>query len=157
MKGFGLCLLVVMVSGQSGPCPIFGSSSVTKSRHVTIAAAPYTDDDYVLFEMPAAPEQNLNATFAFTSPDALDPADVFAEAGYNCQFSGTYAFQVTLTSDGLTRVKGTFARDASFACIDTASGQRQAAYWYIKVGRVANQEVTITWEADYVPYLGIGQ
>src|SRR5262245_23163423 len=124
-KCMGLCLLIVAVSGQSGPCPIFGSSTITKNRTVTIAAAPYTADDYVTMEVPAAPEQNFNVTLTFTSPDALDPSDVFAEAGYNCKFAGTYAYEVTLVSDGLTRVKGTFAKNARYACIDDAINQRQ--------------------------------
>ncbi len=157
VKALGLLALTILVSGQSGPCPIFGNSTISKSGAVTLTTAPFDTEHYEDFINPAAPEQNFNVTLTFTSPDAILPDDAFAEIGFNCGLTGSFSYQVPLTSSGLTTLTASIAKDAKNICIDGSSGQRQPAYWYLRVGRVANQQVTVQWQVSYTSYLGIGQ
>lgn len=152
-----LLLLTIGIAGQSGPCPIFGSRTISRSGTVTLTTASFDTEHYEDFENPAAPEQNFTVMLTYTSPDAILPDDAFAEIGFNCGLTGSFSYQVPLASSGLTTLTSSVARDAKNICIDSNSGQRQPAYWYLRVGRVANQQVTVQWEVSYTPYLGIGQ
>lgn len=157
LKSLGLALLVLAVSGQSGPCPFFSNPPVSRSGTVTLTASPFDTEHYEDFEIPAAPERSFNVTLTFSSPDALAPEDAFAEISFRCGLTGSATYDVPLSSAGLTTLTATAARDASSICIDSSSGQRQPAYWTLRVGRVAAQQITVQWQISYTSYLGIGQ
>lgn len=108
------------------------------------------------FDTDAAPEYDVHATFTVDSNDAILPSDVDIRLLLSCGvLPGVTEFVVTMQSDGLTRLKGTFTGSARSACIPS-SGQRAPAHWSVMVTRLTNEtpqpSITFRWDYDYVEY-----
>jgi hypothetical protein len=149
--------LVLLASGSE--CPFgFGPQRAVRSGVVALSPESYVSESKISLEATVAPEHNVNVRFVVVSPDAIEPGDVTAGMYLSCHLtSGETFFPVTLVSDGLTRLVGSFSGNANNQCIDSASGQRRAAFWSIFIRCNTNQTVSLQWEADWVPYQGIGQ
>lgn len=156
IKALALVLFIPALIANTGDCPgVGGSTTVMRSGQFDTAPGQSAVDLQTM-DVPAAPEQNFNASFTVTSTDAIAPEDVFIVVVLTCGVTNDEnVFPVTMNTDGLTRLTGSFAQNGSL-CI-ASNGQRTPAYWSIRFQRIAAQDMHFTWSADFIRYEVGGQ